>query len=117
MANRRYPPEARKQAGSAVVGFVLNRSGELVSSWLKESTGSPILDAEALAMIDRARPFPAAPPEADDLTFVLPVIFSTQRPPTTIDPAREAEIRKQDGAIREENSAINARLRSLCRGC
>jgi protein TonB len=117
MANRRYPPEARKLAGSAVVGFVLDRSGTLVSSWLKESTGSAILDAEALAMVDRARPFPAAPPETDDLTFFLPVIFSTQRPPTPLDPIKEVEIRKQDAAIREENSAINAKLRGLCRGC
>lgn len=116
-ASRRYPPEARKEAGSARVGFVLDRSGTLVSSWLKESTGSPVLDAEALAMIERARPFPAAPPEVDDLTFVLPVIFSAQRPPTTIAPAKEAEIRKQDAAIRMENSEINTKLRSLCRGC
>jgi periplasmic protein TonB len=116
IASRRFPPEARGQTGSAVVGFVMDRSGELVSSWLRESTGSPALDTEALAMVDRARPFPAPPPEVDDLTFVLPVIFA-RRPPMTIDPIKEADIRKQDAAIREENSSINAKMRSLCRGC
>jgi hypothetical protein len=35
----------------------------------------------------------------------------------TIDPIKEADIRKQDAAIREENSSINAKMRSLCRGC
>ena len=115
-ASRRFPLGARGQTGTAAVGFVLDRSGNLVSSWLKESTGSPVLDAEALEMIDRARPFPAAPPEADDLTFTLPVVFA-QRQRSTIDPVTEAEIRKEDTAIRKENSEINTKLRTLCRGC
>jgi len=71
VVSRRFPPEARGEAGSARVRFVLDRSGKLVSSWLEESTGSAILDAEALAMIERAQPFPAPPPEVDDLNFRL----------------------------------------------
>ena len=77
------------------------------------STGSATLDAEALAMIERAQPFPVAPPEVDELNFTLPVNFNSRRPP--IDPLKEADIRKQDTAVREENSAINAD-RSICRG-
>ena len=116
VAGRRFPPEARGEAGSARVRFVLDRSGKLVSSWLEESTGSAILDAEALAMIERAQPFPVAPPEMDELNFALPVNFNSRRPPA-IDPLKEADIRKQDTAVREENSAINAKMRSICRGC
>jgi protein TonB len=116
MANRRYPPEARGQTGSAAVGFVLDRSGSLISSWLKESSGSPLLDIEALAMVDRAGPFPAPPPEVDDLTFVLPVNFE-KRPPRTIGPMTAADIHKEDATIRKENSEMNAKLRTLCRGC
>jgi protein TonB len=116
MANRRFPPEAQGQTGSARVGFVLDRSGKLISSWLRESTGSAILDTEALAMIDRAQPFPAAPHEVDDLTFTVPVHYE-KRPPRTIAPITEAEIIKQDTVVRQENSAINTKLRGLCRGC
>lgn len=112
-AAKQFPLEARRQreTGSATVGFVIDRSGKLVSSWLRESTGSPILDAAALAMVDRAQPFPAPPPELDDdrLSFVVPVIFSRGRP-SDIDVIKDADIRK-------EETVVNAKIRSLCKGC
>jgi periplasmic protein TonB len=85
------------------VGFVLDRSGKLVSSWLRESTGIPALDAEALALVARAQPFPAPPPKADDsqLKFDIEFVFMNGPHPDRI----------------KEEAAINAKMRSICRGC
>ena len=50
----------------------------LVSSRIEKASGSDVLDAEALAMVKRAAPFPAPPAGiADaDLTFVVPIRFT-----------------------------------------
>jgi periplasmic protein TonB len=106
IASKRFPPEARDQTSSATVGFVLDRSGKLVSSWLRESTGVPALDAEALAIIDRAQPFPALPPKAADDQLKLGIQFVFSDGPDPDNPDR----------IKEE-AAINAKMRSICRGC
>ena len=101
-ANKQMPPEARGQTGAATVNFILDRSGKLVSSWRQESTGVPALDAEALAMIDRAQPFPAAPPKAgDQIKFGIKFVFTDGPPPDRI----------------KEEAAIAAKMRSICRGC
>jgi protein TonB len=111
---RRFPPEAvvAGQFGSAKVRFVLDRSGKLISSELMESTGFAALDAEAMAMVTRAQPFPAPPAEADGehLKLVMPVNFS-RRPPTAIDTSKE------DAATIKEEAAVNAKIRRICRGC
>ena len=103
--SKRFPPEAIGKSGTAKVGFVVDRSGKLISSWLMESTGFPALDAEALAMVDRAQPFPAPPPEADDsrLNLAFQTIF-VEGPPQT-------------STLEKENAAINAKMRGICRGC
>ena len=50
MSSKRFPPGALRQAGTAKVGFVLDRHGRLVSHWLMESTGYRALDEESLAI-------------------------------------------------------------------
>ncbi|MBR1151719.1 TonB family protein [Bradyrhizobium sp. JYMT SZCCT0428] len=89
--------------GNVTVGFVVDRSGKLVSSWLYECTGVPALDAEALAVIGRAQPFPAPPPKAADhqLRFKIQFVFSNGPHPDRI----------------REEAAIAAKMRSICRGC
>jgi periplasmic protein TonB len=108
---RRFPPEARGQSGAAKVAFAIDRSGNLISETLVESTGSPQLDAEAIAMVRRAQPFPPPPPEVRDetLKFELPVVFSSPRPRPglAIDAA----------TTRSEDDAVNAKIRGICRGC
>ncbi|WP_249135336.1 TonB family protein [Bradyrhizobium sp. AUGA SZCCT0222] len=101
--NTRFPPEAQGQTGAVTVGFVLDRSGKLVSSWLRESTGIPALDAEALALIDRAQPFPAPPPKAADSQFKFGIQFFFTNGP-------------HPDLVKEE-ATINAKMRSICRGC
>jgi periplasmic protein TonB len=108
-SQRRFPPEARGQSGAAKVAFTIDRSGNLISEKLVQSTGSPLLDAEAIAMVKRAQPFPAPPPEVgeDRPKFELPIVFDS--------PPRGTAI---DGAIfKGENDAVNAKTRGICRGC
>ena len=108
---RRFPPEARGQSGAAKVAFAIDRAGNLISENLIESTGSPQLDAEAIAMVRRAQPFPPPPPEVrdDTLKFELPVVFSSPRPRPGLafDPPTASS----------EDDAVNAKIHGICRGC
>jgi len=73
----RYPMEARGASGIVLVRFELNREGEVIGSQVKKSSGSPILDRAALAILRRANPFPPFPSakaEAQD-SYVAPVEF------------------------------------------
>jgi len=60
------------------LAFTIDRHGGVVSSRIVKSSGSTVLDAEALALITRAAPLP--PPPADiadsDLSFVVPIRFA-----------------------------------------
>ena len=98
-------PEAMDKDRTAKVSFSVDRSGKLISSWLLESTGLAALDAEALAMVDRAQPFPAPPPRVsgDRLTFAFEAIF-VGRPQQTL-------------TLEKEEAAVNAKLHGICRGC
>ena len=104
-ANRRLPPEARGQSGTVKVGFVIDRAGNLVSIWLAENTGIQALDETALAIVEHAQPFPM-PPEGldeDQLRLTVPFVFLS-RPPWS-------------GESLWEDTAVKAKMRSICRGC
>jgi protein TonB len=60
---KQYPPAAKAagQQGTARVSFTLSRSGAVLSAGLGGSSGHSALDAETLAMVRRAQPFPAFP--------------------------------------------------------
>jgi protein TonB len=76
---KRYPAEARahKIEGIVSVEFTLDRLGQIVSSRVAHSSGSPVLDEEAVTLLRRAAPLPMppqqVPPEGIHLT--LPVNF------------------------------------------
>jgi protein TonB len=74
----RYPAQGNSAEGLVSVAFTIDRKGKVVSSRIEKTSGSTVLDAEALAMLARAAPFPAPPPEVTDaeLTFVVPVRFT-----------------------------------------
>jgi periplasmic protein TonB len=61
--HKRVPEAALRQRGQweAVVAFTVDRSGQLISSELRKSTGVPALDREALEWLQRASPFPPPP--------------------------------------------------------
>jgi TonB family protein len=75
---QRYPPKARGVQGVVSLAFTIDRHGNVMSSRIVKSSGSALLDAEALALLARAAPLPAPPPEVTDadLTFVLPIRFA-----------------------------------------
>jgi protein TonB len=109
---RRFPPEAKGQSGAAKVAFTIDRSGHLISETLVESTGSALLDAEAIAMVKRAQPFPPPPPEVreDSPKFELPVVFSSPRSR----PVSDIAITNGQG---DDDAAMNAKIHGICRGC
>jgi periplasmic protein TonB len=76
---KRYPPGARARGtqGSPVVAFSLDGSGRVVSVTLARGSGDVEIDAEVVAMVRRASPFPAPPPGAPH-AFSAPVNFRLQ---------------------------------------
>jgi len=77
---KQYPPGAKSagQQGTSRVSFTLSRSGAVLSVGLGGSSGHSALDAETLAMVRRAQPFPSFPPEMKQasMSFTVPVAFS-----------------------------------------
>lgn len=81
--NQHYPVMAlrRKQQGTVMVGFNLDRGGRLTECHIVESCGHKLLDRAALRAVetvDRFPPFPAEfnAPQAD---FVIPVTFALRK--------------------------------------
>jgi protein TonB len=76
---KQYPPAAKAagQQGTARVSFTLSRSGQVLSTSLGGSSGHSALDAETLAMVRRAQPFPAFPADVkqSSMSFGAPVAF------------------------------------------
>ena len=76
-----HPPADALQRGAkgiATVGFVLHESGEVASVVLLRSSGDSDLDAESLAVVSRAAPFPPPPPGAQR-SFVIEVAFGEDK--------------------------------------
>jgi periplasmic protein TonB len=63
---KRYPQAARARGaqGNPAVTFSIDASGRVLSVSLTRSSGDPDIDAESLAMVRRASPFPPPPPGA-----------------------------------------------------
>jgi len=79
---KQYPPAAKAagQQGTSRLSFSLSRSGQVLSSRLGGSSGHAALDAETLAMVRRAQPFPAFPPDLKQasMSFSVPIQFSVR---------------------------------------
>lgn len=79
---KQYPKLALRRGieGDCVVRIVIDRSGRVQSSSLEVSSKNNLLDREALAMVERANPFPAPPQEVPGRTleYVIPVSFDLQ---------------------------------------
>jgi protein TonB len=78
-SRKRYPRTAqtRRQEGIAVIRFVLDRHGTLLSAQLERSSGARILDEEAVDLVHRAQPLPPPPPEIanDRIEVTIPIEF------------------------------------------
>jgi len=77
--HKEYPRGARlrRQEGTVMLYFVVDREGRVLEHRIEQGSGYPALDAEVLAMIERAQPLPAMPASLDkeQLELVVPVQF------------------------------------------
>jgi TonB family protein len=78
---KRYPPAGGGESAEVVVDLRLDETGRVASATVLRSSGRPVFDSAALAMVRRADPAPRPPPEAAQggLHFALPVIFRPSR--------------------------------------
>jgi protein TonB len=76
---KRYPRLAQEQhqEGTAYLRFTMDRAGRVLSSQIEKGSGYSLLDDEVAALIQRAQPLPAPPPEVTgaQITLTLPVQF------------------------------------------
>ena len=77
---KQYPRAARQAhiQGVVMLHFVMDASGRVLTADIAKSSGRPILDQEALALIRRAQPLPPLPADYPTRTLdaVVPVEFS-----------------------------------------
>jgi TonB family protein len=75
--SRLHPPLARGVEGVVSLAFSIDRHGNVVSSRIVRSSGSAVLDAEALDLLKRVAPLPPPPAEIanSELSFVVPIRF------------------------------------------
>jgi TonB family protein len=76
--NKRYPLSAPRDEERVVqVFFSLDRRGRVMDSRIISSSGSSVLDEEALALVRRSEPFPPPPQELKDhVNLRLPIRFN-----------------------------------------
>lgn len=112
VSKRIFPRNSPAEGGTAKVLFVLDRTGNLISSALVESTGSRELDAAALAMMEAAAPFPEPPAEIEEnsLHLTAPIVFraKTTLPGSSSLPPAESAM---------DHAKVDNKMRSICRGC
>jgi protein TonB len=58
------------------LAFRIDDQGHLLSSRIIASSGSAALDAETLALVQRAQPFPPPPPELSGSELTVPLSFN-----------------------------------------
>lgn len=77
--HKQYPRAAqlRRREGTALLRFVIDRDGRVLSHRIERSSGHALLDEAVEAMIARAAPLPAMPAamREDRLELVVPVSF------------------------------------------
>lgn len=76
----RYPAaaRARKEEGIVYVRVAMDRRGNVISAKIQEASGFVELNAEGLAVIQRAQPLPLPPAavQGDPVDLIVPVTFS-----------------------------------------
>lgn len=78
---KRYPAGGGRRAAEAHVHFTLDRRGHVLDYSIRRSSGLPLFDEAALAMMKRADPVPMPPPAMADegFSFDVPVQFRADR--------------------------------------
>ena len=77
---KRYPAEAqsRGEHGVAQLAFSVDRGGRVHNARILRSSGSRLLDAATLALLQRAQPLPPPPPEIGgaQIAIVVPIRYN-----------------------------------------
>jgi periplasmic protein TonB len=77
---KRYPAEAQAHGEQGVVqlAFNVDRQGRVHNARILRSSGSHLLDRATLALIERAQPLPAPPPEIHgaEIAIVVPIRYN-----------------------------------------
>jgi protein TonB len=77
--HKRYPEAARPRqlAGDVQIVFSMDRSGRVLRSRIQHSSGSSLLDAEAMELFKRASPLPLPPPavQGEIFEYSMPIQF------------------------------------------
>lgn len=76
---KHFPREAAGRSGAARLFFSIDRRGRLLGSRIVKSSGNAALDAETLATVNRAAPFPPPPEDVadDQLSFIVPIRYAS----------------------------------------
>ena len=79
-ARKRYPSEAHGDQGTAQLAFNVDRQGNVHNARVTRSSGSSVLDHEALALVQRAQPLPPPPPEVPgaQIPIVVPIRYNAR---------------------------------------
>ncbi len=74
-----YPPDAviHRIEGTVYLHFIMDAKGRVLFSEIAKSSGSTVLDAQVLALIQKAQPMPPIPAylNADHVNLLVPVTF------------------------------------------
>ncbi|MDA9547136.1 energy transducer TonB [Bradyrhizobium sp. CCBAU 45321] len=73
MRFHQYPKSANGQNGIVTLNLALGRGGQVLSSRVGGSSGVAVLDAQAMAMVRQAQPFPPVPPEITYATMHIKI--------------------------------------------
>jgi periplasmic protein TonB len=77
---KNYPNAAREhnEQGVVLLAFTIDRNGRVLTRHIVTGSGYADLDAEVLALVERAQPLPAFPPSMTDaqLDLTVPIRFS-----------------------------------------
>jgi TonB family protein len=104
-----YPRDAgdstNRPDGTVTVSLSMDRSGRIATPVVSQSSGSPLLDAAALALVLAANPLPPPPSSKDQsrVALLLPVRYSA--PPITENSPRRSSRAIDDPAWIERVSA------------
>ena len=83
IGNLNYPEQAREQGihGDVILTVGVNRDGSLASIDIQKSSGYPIIDKAAVAIVKLCAPFPPLPPDSKEKVDILYVTRTWQFQP------------------------------------